>query len=95
MQFAVFLAVLLVLMPSGDASHTKLKHLDKMELLKEILIRYFFVKGKLFFYAGNLKVWGHLVFELSVCMSVITPHLHSQCNILHFLNGDTVTKHEL
>ena len=48
MQFAIFLAVLLAFVPSGDASHTKLKHLDKMELLKEILTRYFFVKGKLF-----------------------------------------------
>ena len=54
MRFAVFVAVLLALVPSGDASHTKLKHLDKMELLKEILTRYFFVKGKLLLYSMYL-----------------------------------------
>ena len=50
MHYALFLAVLLARVPSGDASRIKEKYLDKMELLKEILIRYFFVKGKLFFF---------------------------------------------
>ena len=45
MQSALFSAVLAVLVLSGDTSHTKLKHLDKTELLKEILTRYFLLNG--------------------------------------------------
>ena len=44
---AIIVIVLVVFMvPTGDASTTKVKHLDKVDILKEILVRFFFGKGK-------------------------------------------------
>ena len=45
MKDIIVIVLVAFMVPTGDASTTKVKHLDKVNILKEILVRFFFGKG--------------------------------------------------